>query len=393
MLKTILLDSSQGDDCKNFEHIMRIIFLSRYSDLTMLITSKADFDRYLSPGTKIARSPFAGKFGLIVFSTYWLFKHRKQLKDVILVSQPTAVGIVGFLGKLFSNVKWVVDVWDVPIRHIQYLNNRNRLIELRIGVTRFLAKLAYRKADLFIVGIRPDFQLRYYQIPATKILAWQTTIWVPDKHADKLEEFEEGESNFNILCMKSMHTYECGLDILLQAFSKVQKQAPNARLWIIGKIREDVEETIKDFRNLERVEFFGFLEHTKLMGLIRQAQLTVIPFRDEVDTAQIYPTKVMEYMTEGKVVLAAAVAATSEMISDGEDGVLFRPGDPEDLADKILSLYKDKGLRRRLADNARIYHPKFDTIRKHEEIFRMLQSLVNDTSAVDVYTIDKKWLS
>jgi len=101
----------------------------------------------------------------------------------------------------------------------------------------------------------------------------------------------------------------------------------------------------------------------------------------------------MEYMTEGKVVLAAKVAGISDMIKDGEDGLLHRPGDPDDLADKIMSLNKDKLLRQRLADNARRYHSKFDTIRKHEEIFRMLQTLVNDTSALDVSTIDKKWLS
>ena len=93
-------------------------------------------------------------------------------------------------------------------------------------------------------------------------------------------------------------------------------------------------------------------------------------------------------MTEGKIVLAARITAISDMIKDGQDGVLHVPGDPEDLADKILSLYEDKDLRQRLADSARKYHWKFDTIRKHEEVFRVLQSLVNDTSAVDVYKFE-----
>lgn len=383
MLKTIFLTASKGDEGKNFEHVMRVIFLSRYSDLTMLITSKADFDRYLSPGTKTARSPFSGKFGLIIFSIYWLFNQRKNLNDVILVSEPSVVGIVGPLAKLFAHIKWVVDVWDIPIRHH---GTSSKLTKLRIKVTRLLMKLAYRKADLFIVGIRPDFQFRYYRVPTSKILAWQTTIWIPEKSEDKFEEEDDG--HFNILCMKSDHIPSCGLDILLQAFLKVRQQLPNARLWIIGRIREDVTEAIKDFRNLEGVEFFGFQEHSKVMQLIRQAHLCVIPWRDDVDLAQAYPTKVMEYMTEGKIVLAARITAISDMIKDGQDGVLHVPGDPEDLADKILSLYEDKDLRQRLADSARKYHWKFDTIRKHEEVFRVLQSLVNDTSAVDVYKFE-----
>jgi glycosyltransferase involved in cell wall biosynthesis len=129
------------------------------------------------------------------------------------------------------------------------------------------------------------------------------------------------------------------------------------------------------------------------MQLIRQAHLCVIPWRDDVDLAQAYPTKVMEYMTEGKVVLAARIASISDMIEDGKDGLLHRPGDPEDLADKILSLYEDKALRQRLAEHARKYNWKFDTIRKHEEIFRVLKSMVHDTSAVDVHAIDGRWLS
>jgi glycosyltransferase involved in cell wall biosynthesis len=388
MLKTIFLTASKGDEGKNYEHIMRIIFLSRYSELTMLITSKADFNRYLSPGTKTVRSPFAGKFGLMVFSSYWLFNHRKMLNDVILVSEPSALGIVGFLGKLFAKIKWVVDVWDIPIRHNI---NSNKLTQLRIWVTRVLMKLSYKKADLFIVGIRPDFQFRYYQIPERKILAWQTTIWVPSKSEDNFVAEDDGD--FNILCMRSLHFPACGLDILMQAFLKIKKQLPNAHLWIIGKIREDVEEAIKDFRKLEGVEFLGFLEHSKVMQLIRQAHLCVIPWRDDVDLAQAYPTKVMEYMTEGKVVLAARIASISDMIEDGKDGLLHRPGDPEDLADKILSLYEDKALRQRLAEHARKYNWKFDTIRKHEEIFRVLKSMVHDTSAVDVHAIDGRWLS
>lgn len=362
---------------------MRIIFLSRFSDLTMLINSKADFYRYLSPGTKTVRSPFGGKFGLIVFSGYWLIKHRKNLHDAILITEPSVLGLVGYLAKIFADIKWVVDVWDIPIRHH---GNSSRLTQWRIGATRILMKFAYRKADRFIVGIKPDFQFRYYQVPERKMLLWQTTIWIPKKIENIF--LNADDKHFNILCMKSHHLPSCGLDVLMQAFLKVRKQIGHARLWIIGRIREDVAESIKDLAKLREVEIFGFLEeYEKVMQLIRQAHLCVIPWHDDVDLAQAYPAKVMEYMTEGKVVLAARIAAISEMIRDGEDGLLHRPGDPDDLAEKILLLYRDPALRRRLAENARKYRLKFDTICKHEQIFRMLQGLVNDTSAIDVHTI------
>jgi glycosyltransferase involved in cell wall biosynthesis len=390
MLRTIFLTASKGDEGKNFEHIMRIIFLSKYSDLTMLVTSKADFDRYLNLGTKTVRSPFSGKFGLIIFSSYWLFKNRKNLNNVILFTEPSVIGIAGFIGKLFSNIKWIVDVWDIPIRHQKYLSNGSKLTELRIKLTRYLMRVTYIKADLFIVGIRPDFQFRYYHIPDSKILAWQTTIWLPQKTENSL--IHEDEGHFNILCMKSVHTPSCGLDILMQAFLRVKSTLIDVRLWIIGRVREDVEATIKNFRNIDGVEFLGFLEHNRVMKFIRRSHICVIPWQNDVDLAQAYPTKVMEYMSNGKALIAPKIAAISDMIKDGEDGLLFQPGDPHDLADKILHLYNDRKLRQLLAKNAQRYHPKFDTIRKHEMIFKVLEMINKDKLPADVHTIDSKWL-
>lgn len=387
MLKSIFITASQGDEGRNFEHIMRIIFLSRFSAFTMIVTSGANFDRYLHPGTKTVRSPFSGKLGLIFYSTYWLFKQRKNLDDVILVCEPTVTGVVGFIAKYFANIKWIVDVWDIPIRHIKSPDTVNGFAEFRIALTRLVMRFAYKTADLFIVGIKPDFQFEFYRIPKRKILAWQTTIWLPERSKD----ISDNEcSPFYVLCMKSVHSHECGLDILLQAFSIFKAHAPDARLWIIGKIREDAESSIKQFTAVEDVEYFGFLEHRQLMDMIRQAHVCVIPWRNEVDNAQLYPTKVMEYMTEGKVVLAAKVAGISEMIADGEDGILHRAGDADDLAAKMLSLYENKELRKRLSDNARKYHPRFDTIRKHEEIFNALKRLVNDDSSTDLTEIALK---
>ncbi|WP_129127852.1 glycosyltransferase [Geomonas oryzae] len=381
MFKSIFITASQGDEGQNFEHIMRVIFLSRFSALTIIVTSGANFDRYLHPGTKTVRSPFSGKLGLIFYSTYWLFKHRKYLDDAILVCEPTVTGVVGFIAKHFANIKWIVDVWDIPIRHIKSPDTVNGLAEFRIALTRRVMRLVYKTADLFIVGIKTNFQFEFYRIPERKILAWQTTIWLPEQSMDASDnEF----SPFNVLCMKSLHSHECGLDILLRAFSIFKAQAPDSRLWIIGKIREDAESSIKQFAAVEDVEYFGFLEHKQLMNMIRRANVCVIPWRNEVDNAQLYPTKVMEYMTEGKVVLAAKVAGISEMIVDGEDGILHRAGDADDLAGKLFTLYKDKELRKRLSDNARKYHPRFDTIRKHEEIFNALKRLVNDDSATDL---------
>ncbi len=381
-MKTIFLTSSTGVEGKNYEHIMRVIFLSRFTDLTLLISKRADFQRYITTSTKTWRCPWGGgKVGLILYSFIKLFGERKRLDNVILFTEPSVLGIAGGLAKLLSGIKWVVDVWDIPIRY----TGNNKLTRWRIGLTRRLMKVAYRLADLFIVGIRTDLEFNYYNIPDSKILAWPTTIWIPK--GKKEAEAQRDEDHFNLICMKSLHNHACGLDVLLQAFPKVKQQIPQARLWIVGRLDKDVAKAIEQLRHQEGVEICGFVEHTKLLEMIRQADLAVIPWRNEVDLAQLYPTKVMEYMTEGKVVVASRLAGIADMITDGHDGILVRPGDPEDLANNIIELYHDEERRQQLASNAQKYHRKFDTICKHEEIFRNLKRLINDTSDITPFNI------
>jgi glycosyltransferase involved in cell wall biosynthesis len=83
----------------------------------------------------------------------------------------------------------------------------------------------------------------------------------------------------------------------------------------------------------------------------------------------------MEYMTEGKVVVAAGLAGIAEMIQDGHNGVLFPPGDSKSLAEKVIALYKDSELRKTIATNAKEYNAKFDTRAKHRKILQALAVL------------------
>ncbi|HZJ24036.1 MAG TPA: glycosyltransferase family 4 protein, partial [Anaerolineales bacterium] len=58
---------------------------------------------------------------------------------------------------------------------------------------------------------------------------------------------------------------------------------------------------------------------------------------------------VLEGMVSGLVVIATPTGGTTEILTDGENGLLFAAGDAEDLAQKIICLATDPKLRRRLA--------------------------------------------
>ncbi|MCX7807319.1 MAG: glycosyltransferase family 4 protein [Deltaproteobacteria bacterium] len=64
------------------------------------------------------------------------------------------------------------------------------------------------------------------------------------------------------------------------------------------------------------------------------------------------PQPLLEYMACKRPVIAAAVPAMSEVLRDGEEGLLYAPEDDESLASAVVELVRSSELRSRLAEAA-----------------------------------------
>jgi glycosyltransferase involved in cell wall biosynthesis len=60
----------------------------------------------------------------------------------------------------------------------------------------------------------------------------------------------------------------------------------------------------------------------------------------------------LESMAHGIPVIASNIPGIDEVVTDGENGILFSPGDHHDLADKIENLINDENIRRSIVDEA-----------------------------------------
>lgn len=364
-VQVVFITSSLGREGKNFEHTIRAHYLSRHADFTLICPKGADFTNHIYGKTVVVRGRLGGKLGVILEGIRWLGRQEHRHRGPVILTEPSVVGIVGFVARLVYQLPWVVDVWDIPLR---YLGTQPiKIVKNRI--TRRVFRFLYRWADLFIVGIRPDMGFSYYRIQEQKILAWQTTIWMPEQVDSTRRAPNE---TFHILCMRSNHNRDMGLDVLAQAFTEVVERLGSVKLWIVGRIDADVEESIQSLKNMPNVVLSGFMEHGRLMDLIHEVDLCVIPWRDVEDLAQTYPTKVMEYLTHGKVLIAPRIAGIAEMITDGHNGLLFTPGDHRELARKIEQVCLDQELRERLSAQARSYNERFDCLKKNALILDRL---------------------
>lgn len=161
-----------------------------------------------------------------------------------------------------------------------------------------------------------------------------------------------------------------GGDLIFEAFARILRQVPDARLLFVGPDRglidDDgrtwdigsfVEDRLPGARDSGRVRLLGHVRHSELDGLRRGAMVSVACSRYEV-----FGLTITEAMALGAPVVAARVGGIPEIIRDGVDGLLHRPGDAADLADRILAVLADPARaaemgRRAAARCEREFHP------------------------------------
>ena len=125
----------------------------------------------------------------------------------------------------------------------------------------------------------------------------------------------------------------------------------NVRLTIVGDgpYRHELEEIAKQFPGAN-IEFIGEQRPEDIPSILRRADIFVNPSYSEG-----LPTSVLEACAAGCAVVATDVGGTSEIIQDGQTGLLVTPGNRGELVEKINYLIKNKEIREEIGVSARTY--------------------------------------
>lgn len=138
---------------------------------------------------------------------------------------------------------------------------------------------------------------------------------------------------------------------LLAAFAAIQAQGIEAELVLVGDgpERPCIEEKIQEFGLGPNVKLKGRLDEKTTLLEIAVSDLLVLP-----SFMEGLPIVLMEAMAVGVPVVATRIAGIPELIMDEKEGLLFRPADWCDLAQKITRLLRDGELRRAVTRAARV---------------------------------------
>lgn len=150
---------------------------------------------------------------------------------------------------------------------------------------------------------------------------------------DKSKEINIKKGNY--ILYFGRYSDEKGVKTLIAAAERL----PNIKFVFAG--RGQYSNIISSVSNISDV---GFKTGYELNKLIREAKFTIYPS----EWYENCPFSVMESQQLGTVVLGADIGGLPELIVDGENGLLFKSGDVNDLIKKIKLLWSDDELLNKL---------------------------------------------
>jgi glycosyltransferase involved in cell wall biosynthesis len=148
--------------------------------------------------------------------------------------------------------------------------------------------------------------------------------------------------------------YKKGFGTLIEAFARLVRAHPNARLAIAGygELRDELEQQARAAG--VPVTFVGQLDRRMAARFIAAADVYVVPsVRDQAGNVDGLPNALLEGMSAGRPIVASRVAGIPDVIDDGQHGVLVPPGDPAALAVAIGHLLAAPDVAARLGSRAR----------------------------------------
>jgi phosphatidylinositol alpha-mannosyltransferase len=139
-----------------------------------------------------------------------------------------------------------------------------------------------------------------------------------------------------------------GLPVLLQAFEGLVEHVP-ARLTVIGATDDDVKGYLGDPVAEERIDALGTIGGSELWRRLHEADVLCAPSL----AGESFGMVLTEAFAAGTPVIASEIAGYADVVTDGVDGILVPPADPQRLAEELQELYLEPERRLQMGRAAR----------------------------------------
>ena len=154
--------------------------------------------------------------------------------------------------------------------------------------------------------------------------------------------------NEKIIIFVGRLSIEKGAMYLIKAMGIIKEKNPELRLLLVGYGSEEKKlmKLVKDMGLRHNVDFIGMKKNKEVFEYMAASDVFVLPSLYEG-----FPNALLEAMASGLPIVASKVRGIPEIIEESENGFLVEPKDSNGIAEKILYLFDNSELKKRICLN------------------------------------------
>jgi len=193
------------------------------------------------------------------------------------------------------------------------------------------------------------------------------------------------KENINVIFLGRLSANK-GIYDLLKVMSLVLEKEPYVRFVLCGDGDIDNCRLICEQQGFsDKVIFCGWVYGQKKIDEIRNADVFVLPSYNEG-----LPVSILEAMSAGLPIVSTNVGGIPNIIKDGINGFLFKPGDVKAIADGIIKFARDGELRTEIGEyNSIQANNLFDVDIVVKQLFQIYKELLVMTETTNTKVLNK----
>lgn len=182
-------------------------------------------------------------------------------------------------------------------------------------------------------------------------------------------------NDFKMLYPGSISWHQ-GLDIAVKAFALIKDEAPQACFYIYGggTSKAELVELVDQLGLHGRVIFHPGKPIIEMARIMAEADLGVVPKRNDPFGGEAFSTKTLEFMASGVPIIVSKTKVDQYYFNESLVK-FFEPENIENLAEAMLTMIRDKSLRDRLSKNGRELVRRNSWGEKKEEYLKLVNTL------------------
>lgn len=185
------------------------------------------------------------------------------------------------------------------------------------------------------------------------------TVWPQGVDTDRVRPVASraASDGFHALSVARLVDFK-GIDIALRAVALARSKIAGLRYTIIGEgeRRASLESLAAELEIADIAEFRGALSHDDVLAEFSESDVFVLSGRVDVEGQKegqgVAP---LEAAASALPVVACRAGGLTEVVIDGETGLVVPPEDPAAVADALVRLAGDRALARRLGEGGRAH--------------------------------------